>query len=139
MHHIIKLKRYEQPPREYFDNFLKEFHYRQRAELLKPSLTALILERFSAFLEECRVPGMAYAGATLVAVIAGIAILKEVPQTTPQHSYTTSYSQPPVTIEKVQPVSLRIDTSDSSSPSLIFPPSYLLQARPASHESPLSF
>lgn len=139
MHHIIKLKRYEQPPREYFDNFLREFHYRQRAELLKPSLTTLILERFSAFLEECRVPAMAYAGATVVAVIAGIALLIEAPQTTPQHSYTASYSQPPVTIEKVQPVSLRIDTSDSPSPSLIFPPSYLLQARPASHESPLSF
>lgn len=138
MHHIIRLKRYEQPPEGYYENFLREFHHRQRAEFLKPPLTTMLMERISSFLSEFRVPAFAYAGATAIAVLAGVAILKQAPQSTPTISYTASYSQPPVTIDKLQPVSLRIGTPDQPQPPL-FPPSFLLQARPASHESPLSF
>ena len=32
---LLRLKKYEQPPPGYFDNFLHEFHRRQRDELLK--------------------------------------------------------------------------------------------------------
>ena len=145
MHKIIRLKRYEKPPEDYFENFLREFHRRQRAELLKPSLSALLLERLYGFLAEVRVPAMAYAGATAVAIVAGIAILRQAPPSAAPHSYAAasgsldSYRQAPVTIERVQPVSLRIDAPGSSTTSLAFPPAYQLQARPASHESPLSF
>ena len=45
MHKVIKLKRYEQPPEGYYEDFLREFHRRQRAELLNPSLSTLLLER----------------------------------------------------------------------------------------------
>ena len=73
MHKIIKLKRYEQPPEGYYEDFLREFHRRQRAELLKPSLSALIMERLSGLIPELRVPAMAFAGAAAVAVIASVA------------------------------------------------------------------
>ena len=149
LHHIIRLKRYEQPPEGYYKDFLREFQHRQRAELLKPSLSTLLLERLSALMSEFRVPTVAYAGATAVAVIASVAILKVTPAASssgPAASYAVSYaqspySQTPVTIQKMQPVSLRVDPSSASAgaSSQIFPPSYLLQARPASHESPLSF
>jgi hypothetical protein len=145
MHKIIRLKRYERPPEDYFENFLHEFRQRQRAELLKPSLSALILERLSGFLAEVRVPAMAYAGATAVAVVAGVVILRQAPPSSAPRSYAAStvsadaYRQAPVTIEKIQPVSLRIDTPGSSATPLAFPPAYQLQASPASHESPLSF
>ena len=153
MHHIIRLKRYEQPPQEYFDKFLRDFNYRQRAELMKPSLSTLLIDRLYSFMAEFRVPAMAYAGATLIAIVTGVAILKQTPQ--PQSrvaqtatltdaprsfaasSSSSSYSQPPVTIDRVQPVSLRIDTPSTTS--VAFPPTYLLQAPQASHESPLSF
>ena len=141
MHRIIRLKRYEQPPVGYHENFLREFHFRQRAELLKPSFSAQLLERFSSLMDTLRVPGIAYAGATAVAVVAGVAIFKltPVPNTSPG-SYAVSYGSTPVTIRKMQPVSLRVDApSRSVHSSPLFPPSYLLQARPASHESPLSF
>lgn len=36
-HELIRLKRYEEPPKEYFDNFLEDCRLRQRAELLKPT------------------------------------------------------------------------------------------------------
>ena len=137
-HSIIRLKRYENPPEGYYEEFLREFHYRQRAELLKPSLRTLLLERFSLLTLEFRVPVSAYAGATVLAVLASVAIWHANPSA-PAPSYAPSYSQTPVTIQKMQPVSLRVDSPAVADTSRLFPTSYLLQARPASHESPLSF
>lgn len=154
MHRIIRLKRYEQPPEGYCENFLKEFHQRQRAELLKPSLTTLLRERFESLISEFRVPAFAYAGATAVAILASVAILKVNPSasSTPAAfavSYSGSsqdpslaqnpYSQTPITIDKMQPVSLRMNAPAAENSSRLFPTSYSLQASPASHESPLSF
>lgn len=94
---------------------------------------------------------MAFAGAAAVAVIASIAIIRETPHQEPPRAYSVSYtptlpySQVPVTIQNVQnmqPVSLRVEIPNSIQPQgghTLFPPSYLLQARPANHESPLSF
>lgn len=140
MHRVIRLKRYEQPPQGYHQNFLQEFHHRQRAELLRPSLSALLMERITSLVTDIRVPAMAYAGAALVAVIAGAVILRQAPPSDTPRAYSVSYSQAPVTIQKMQPVSLRGDAAATMMPSnAAFPPSYLLQARPASYESPLSF
>ena len=148
MHKIIKLKRYEQPPDGYYEDFLREFHRRQRAELLKPSISTLIMERLSGLIPELRVPALAFAGAAVVALIASIAIIRDTPRQETPRAYSVSYtptlpySQVPVTIRNTQPVSLRIDPSALSQPqggSIPFPASSLPQDRPASHESPLSF
>jgi hypothetical protein len=142
MHKLIRLKRYEKPPEDYFENFLREFHLRQRTEMLRPSLRNILLERVAGFLAEVRVPAMAYAGATVLAIVAGAAILHQAPSSAAPRSVTASldsYRQAPVTIERIQPVSLRFDASAPVSAPLAFPPAYQLQARPASHESPLSF
>ena len=140
-HRIIRLKRYENPPKEYYEEFLREFHYRQRAELLKPSLKTLLLERFSSLMLEFRVPVSAYAGATALALLASVAIWRANPAASPTvpDTYASTYSQTPVTIQKMQPVSLRVDSPASADQSRLFPTSYPLQARPANHESPLSF
>lgn len=141
MHRIIRLKRYEQPPEGYFDDFLREFHQRQRAELLKPSLTSLFLERLSVFFSEFRVPAMAYAGAAAVAVFATATIMRQPRQVGAPRAYAAAYQQAPVTISGMQPVSLRVDPQGQGPrpQSPLLPPSFLLQARPASHESPISF
>ena len=140
MHRVIRLKRYEQPPQAYHEDFLREFQNRQRAELLRPSLSALLMERLTSLMSDFRVPAMAYAGAAAVAVVAGVVILRQAPPTETPRAYSVSYSQTPVTIQKMQPVSLRGDASAATmTPAVAFPPTYLLQARPASHESPLSF
>ncbi len=144
MHHVIKLKRYEQPPKGYYENFLREFHYRQRAELLHPSLMMLLRERLSSWMSEFRVPAVAYAGVTAIALLVGLAIIKGTPSSTSgdtPSSYASSYStysQTPVTIQKMQPVSLRLDNSSMDTGASL-PTSYLLQTHPASHELPLSF
>jgi len=77
MHRIIRLKRYEQPPEGYFEDFLRDFHRRQRAELLRPSIGELLLDRINSLLAEIRVPAMADAGAAAVAVVASVVILRQ--------------------------------------------------------------
>jgi len=139
MHQVIRLKRYEQPPEGYFDDFLREFHHRQRAELLKPSLRAILAERIAFYFSELRVPTMAFAGAGVVALIASVAILRQPVQPEAPRSIAASYEQVPVTIPKMQPVSLRLDAPTAASPSLFAPATMMLRARPASHESPISF
>ena len=141
MHRVIRLKRYEQPPEEYFEDFLREFHQRQRAELLRPSLFALLWMRLLSLIPDVRVPAMTYGVSAAAALLAGAVIMWN-PQPRTPSSYAVAYPSygQPVTIQKMQPVSLRIDGPSSPTPSsLLFPPSYLLQAHPASHESPLSF
>ena len=140
MHRVIRLKRYEHPPQGYHEDFLKEFHHRQRAELLRPSLSKLLMERLSSLMSDFRVPVMAYAGAAAVAVVAGVIILRQAPLPETPRAYSVSYSQEPLTIQKMQPLSLRGDASAATKTSAaISPLSYLLKARPVSHESPLSF
>jgi hypothetical protein len=74
---LLRLKRHEQPPPEYFEGFLREFHLRQREELLRQPLWRIALERVQAFvggMGELALPRMAYAGATAAVLIAaGIA------------------------------------------------------------------
>jgi hypothetical protein len=139
MHRIIRLKRYEQPREGYFDDFLMEFHKRQRAELLRPSIGELLMDRIHAILSEIRVPAMAYAGAATVAVVASVVILHQPGTTGQPRAYAASYSQPPVTVPSMQPVSLRVEPPSSDRFDSLFPPSYLLRPRAANHESPLSF
>jgi hypothetical protein len=136
---IIRLKRYEQPPEGYFDDFLIEFQKRQRAELLRPSIGALILQRLNEILTEIRVPAMAYAGAAAVAIVASVLILGQPgPQATPR-AYAATYRQTPVTVPSMQPVSLRVEAPTADRFDSLFPPSYILRPRAANHESPISF
>ena len=46
---LLRLKRYEQPPPDYFENFLYEFRRRQRDEFLRQSLWRICFERAQGF------------------------------------------------------------------------------------------
>jgi ABC-type Fe3+-siderophore transport system permease subunit len=76
---LLRLKRYEQPSPAYFENFLQEFHHRQRQQREQRSGWQRMKERLSDFWLELSVPQLAYAGASLaVLAVAGTLTVKMV-------------------------------------------------------------
>ena len=67
---LLRLKKYEAPPQEYFEDFLFEFHRRQRAELLRRPLWRLALDRLEGALPTFTPARYAYAGSCALAVTA---------------------------------------------------------------------
>jgi hypothetical protein len=84
--HLLRLKRYERPPPDYFENFLDEFRRRQRKrdELVRQSLWRICLERAEGFALRINIRSLAPAGiAVLVASAAVFSIrLYQQPDTT---------------------------------------------------------
>jgi hypothetical protein len=72
---LLRLKRHEQPPPGYFDNFLHEFHRRQRAELLRQPLWRLALQRAHNFMFQLNVPALTSYPAAAAAVVICAAVL----------------------------------------------------------------
>jgi hypothetical protein len=66
---LLRLKRYEQPSDEYFEDFVGEFHRRQREDLLKRSARSLLAERVSVWLREMGVAKWAYGAGLAYAVL----------------------------------------------------------------------
>ena len=70
---LLRLKRHEQPPAEYFEGFLGEFHKRQRAELLKRSAWQIALEqaqdRVSAIVSRISYSQLSYGGASVAVLL----------------------------------------------------------------------
>ena len=72
---LLRLKKYEQPPPGYFDNFLHEFHRRQRDELLKEPIWRIALKRAQDFLFRLNIPGLASYPAAVTALLICAAVI----------------------------------------------------------------
>jgi len=71
---LLRIKRFEQPPPEYFESFLQEFKDRQRAQLLRDPAWRIALDRLWAYLGEQMPARLGYGLASAaVLVAAGIA------------------------------------------------------------------
>ena len=71
---LLRLKRYEQPPPGYFENFLHEFHRRQRDELLRQPLWRICLERAQNFMSQLDMRSLASYPTAVAAVLVCAAI-----------------------------------------------------------------
>ena len=71
---LIRLKRFEQPPEGFVDDFLLQFQHRQRSEILRHSSLSLFWERLATFMEGRVSPGMGLAGAAAAVLLVGGAI-----------------------------------------------------------------
>jgi hypothetical protein len=133
---LLRLKRYEKPPPSYFDDFLREFQRRQRAEALRRPTWAVFWDRITSIAPTFRVPQFAYAAILVLAAGASTLIVTQQPAgfTAKSDSSRTSLSltaSKPVTIIDTLPVSAQTGGS--------LPSHYVLQPRPVSNEQPLSF
>src|SRR5436305_15270455 len=72
---LLRLKRYEQPPPGYFDNFLHEFHRRQRDELIRQPLWRICLERAHNFMLQLDVRSLTSYPAAVAAFLVCAAVI----------------------------------------------------------------
>lgn len=130
---LIRLKRYEQPPEDYFDDFLYEFQRRQRAEMLKRPLWQIAWERANLWLDGFRVPAIAYASLLVAALgVGGLIVTSQNESTGGQQ--TVAVARPPSAS-----VAAAVTANGAVAPVSTLPPSYILEKRPVSNEEPFSF
>jgi hypothetical protein len=146
---LLRLKRFEQPPPEYFADFLAEFKDRQRSQMLREPAWRIGWDRLVAFFGEqlpARVGyGLASTAVLIAAAIASINILESQPV------QVAALTPPPGHLRPAaQTASLDLNTVAQlpELPSLaggpahtasFSPPRYVMDARPVSYEPPSSF
>src|SRR5215212_5861711 len=92
---LLRLKKYEQPPPGYFENFLHDFHRRQRDQLLKEPIWRIALQRSQDFLFRLNIPGLASYPALATALVVCAAVI------------SLNVYQTPETVTVVAPVRIR--------------------------------
>lgn len=147
---LLRLKRFEQPPPQYFEKFLEEFQRRQRSELLRQPLWQIACDRFQAFFSEHSLPRFAYAGAMaavlILAVITSVNILAPVPAGLVAQSDTPSRPvssvQTPFGLDSRVRMPALADFSNQKARMATVStaqPHYVIDARPVSYELSSSF
>jgi len=76
---LIRLKRHEQPPPGFVEDFVSTFQDRQRSEMLRNSARVLLWERVTTYMEGLLNPKWAWAGATAAAVLGLGVMLRPAP------------------------------------------------------------
>jgi hypothetical protein len=66
---LLRFKRHEQPREGYFEDFLTEFHQRQRQEMLQRGSLSLLWERVCTWAEGLRRPAVVWSAAAAYAAV----------------------------------------------------------------------
>lgn len=151
---LLRLKRYEQPPPGYFDNFLHEFHRRQRNELLKQPLWRICLQRVQDFMFGLNVPALTSYPVAVTAVLIcaavislkvyqgprgqNVAVQNQTPVATALQDSAWSLSAP-VATRDLAPRPLRTANYSSYTHRTATPPRYVLDSTPVSYEAAFRF
>ncbi|MEP6937475.1 MAG: hypothetical protein ABI871_05335 [Chthoniobacterales bacterium] len=153
---LLRLKRYEQPPGDYFENFLHEFHRRQRDELLRQPLWRICWQRAHDFMFSVNVPALTSYPVAFAAVLVCAAVLSlkvyetPAPATNVALQESASLAGPtatraawslssPVTTRDFGPRLARNVRESARTHRAATPPRYVLDAVPVSYEPTLTF
>lgn len=126
---LLRLKRYEQPPEEYFQNFLAEFQARQRSEVIHRPLLQIAWDRFSSMFVMPPVPRMVMASSFAAALFAAVFVLSWADDDDTQTSLTLASSGAVRLDSGVRPAPAKTGSTVQ----------YVLPARPVSYASARSF
>ena len=151
---LLRLKRYEQPPPGYFENFLHEFHRRQRNELIRQPLWRICLERAHTFMLGLDVRSLASYPTAVAAVLVCAAIISLKIYQQPQTTRVALESPPALSVPTntevewnlASPVSTQIlrmqpvrSFHGSAQTHRVAPPRYVLDSVPVSYEPTFRF
>ena len=151
---LLRLKRYEQPPPGYFENFLHEFHRRQRDELLRQPLWRICLERAHDFMFRLNIPSLTSYPAVAAAVLlcAAVVSLKVHQQSRPANVAMENRPAISTAVDAdsewtlASPVTTRVLTTQplrkfnrAHTHRVATPPRYVLDSVPVSYESTFRF
>ncbi len=93
---LLRLKKYEQPPPGYFEDFLHEFHRRQRDELLRQPIWSVLWQRLSDSLFRLNIPSLTSYPAAVAAVLVCAAVVSLKVSQGPQSSGVAMVDASPV-------------------------------------------
>jgi hypothetical protein len=156
---LLRLKRHEQPPPGYFDNFLHEFHKRQRDELLRQPVWRIAWQRTQDFMFRLNVPALSSGPVAVAAVLVCAAIISLKVYQSPNESRAPvvavaenasarpalqqaswSLSKPITSYRELDSSALRkVKVSQTHSRSSGMPTRYVLDSTPVSYEPGLRF
>lgn len=151
---LLRLKRHEQPPPGYFDNFLHEFHRRQRAELLRQPLWKIALQRAHDFMFQLNIPALTSYPATATALVIVAAVISLKVYQTPNTANVAVVTTPPVSVSAPEPTwslstpvatrdlgatPFRMATERAQIHGRATTPRYVLDSTPVSYEVALRF
>jgi hypothetical protein len=151
---LLRLKRFEQPPPAYFENFLHEFHRRQRDELLRQPLWRICLQRAHDFMFSLNVPSLTSYPAAVTAMLLIVAVLSLKIYQTPDRAQIAHHSaaivnpvnadgewtlDPSVATRVLSTKPLRNNHESALTHRGSTPPRYVLDSVPVSYEPTFRF
>jgi len=152
---LLRLKRYEQPPAGYFENFLHEFHRRQRDELLRQPLWRICVDRARDFVFQFNLSTLTSYPAAVTAVLICAAFISLRIYQTPAPATVAAKDRPvlvvPASTEPewtlASPVATRVFNTRSlgnlresaQTHRRGTPPRYVLDSVPVSYETTFKF
>jgi hypothetical protein len=142
---LLRIKRFEQPPPQYFDRLLENIHRRQRTDLLRLPLWKIAAERLQTFFGEHSMGNLSYAGALASLLVVGVTTIGVMtPGGSVQRAELAGTDVPVVPenrfvrIETARPAPAFGSTSlPTASPGFAPAPSqprYIIDARPVSYD-----